>query len=130
MHLLIHKPCSGFVPHIQEHLRAYLLSPYQDFRYNSDASALPLKSLISQVLLISGYLSSAWIVHAKFKGILRTSPGFLKLAVAHNLLMACMSLVLLLLLSDQVRGDCLARICSASSSTRLLCAYTLQFIVS
>lgn len=95
---------SGIVPAVQLQLREYFLDPFKGFRYNlADSSQhMPLSSAHSQALLISAYLSCVWLVRKYFNGFLKDSPSFLKLAVAHNLILALVSLVLLLMLSDQV----------------------------
>ena len=96
---------SGIITAAQQQLRAYFLEPYKDFRYNSNDSSMqmPLSSLTSQVLLISAYLLSVWLVRRHYRGVLRDSASFLKLAVAHNMVLALVSLALLLMLADQVR---------------------------
>lgn len=98
---------SGMIPAVQLQLRAYFLDPFKDFRYNVADSSLhmPLSSAYSQVLLISAYLSCVWLIRKHFNGYLKDSPSFLKLAVVHNLVLAVVSLVLLLLLSDQVSSS-------------------------
>ncbi len=99
---------SGFIPAVQLQLRDYFLDPFKDFRYNTmdPSKQMPLSSMFSQVLLISAYLFFVWFVRRHYRGILRDSAGFLKLAVAHNIILAFVSLVLLLMLSDQARGLC------------------------
>ena len=96
---------SGIITAAQQQLRAYFLEPYKDFRYSSNDSSMqmPLSSLTSQVLLISAYLSSVWLVRRHYRGVLRDSASFLKLAVAHNMVLALVSLALFLMLVDQVR---------------------------
>jgi hypothetical protein len=95
---------SGIIPAAQLQLRGYFLDPFEDFRYNAPDASLhvPLSSPYSQVLLISAYLSCVCLVRKHFNGFFKDSPIFLKLAVAHNLILALVSLLLLLMLSDQV----------------------------
>jgi hypothetical protein len=102
---------SGIITAAQQQLRAYFLEPFKDFRYNSNDSSvqMPLSSLTSQALLISAYLSSVWLVRRHYQGMLRDSASFLKLAVAHNMLLALVSLALLLMMADQV-PPCLVRV--------------------
>jgi hypothetical protein len=102
---------SGIITAAQQQLRVYFLDPFKDFRYNSNDSSvqMPLSSLTSQVLLISAYLSSVWFVRRRYRGMLRDSASFLKLAVAHNMVLALVSLALLLMMADQV-PPCLVRV--------------------
>lgn len=93
---------SGIIPAAQLQLRGYFLDPFKEFRYNAADASLPLSSPYSQALLISAYLSCVCYVRKHFNGFFKDSPIFLKLAVAHNLTLALVSLVLLLMLSDQV----------------------------
>ena len=96
---------SGIVPAAQQVLREFFLEPFRDFRYNNAADSsreMPLSSGFSQMLLISLYLATVWLARRHFHGVLKNSAGFLKLAVAHNMSLALVSLVLLLMLGDQV----------------------------
>jgi hypothetical protein len=96
---------SGIVPAAQQVLREFFLEPFKDFRYNNAADPskeMPLSSGFSQMLLISLYLATVWLARRHFHGVLKNSAGFLKLAVAHNTSLALVSLVLLLMLADQV----------------------------
>jgi hypothetical protein len=96
---------SGFIPAVQQQLRTLFLEPFRDFRYNSNelSNHMPLSTPLSQALLISAYLLSVWFIRKHYRGILRDSAGFLKLAVAHNIILAFVSLLLLLMLADQVQ---------------------------
>ena len=102
---LISPTSSGFIPAVQQQLRTHFLEPFRDFRYNSNepSNQMPLSTPLSQALLISAYLFSVWFIRKHYRGILRDSAAFLKLAVAHNIILAFVSLLLLLMLADQVQ---------------------------
>ncbi len=103
--LLLTSFTSGVVTAAQQVLREFFLEPFKDFRYNNAADPskeMPLSSGFSQMLLISLYLATVWLARRHFHGVLKNSAGFLKLAVAHNMSLALVSLVLLLMLADQV----------------------------